>query len=204
MPLFVIVIQYNKSCQNCSLCLLETNLLKFCSMSQITQHQIPQLLFHSALGSIPTGFCAIFARVRAESFSFEHETFLEINSHRNPIYKAHWVTGMVLLASFISEMPSLFPTDYCKIQTNYILDEIPSRSMRSPPGLNTAWPFAYRAQKHCILTPTAPSEMLGCSTKNKDYRSRPSWEELWWRNSLLLPCPETLQDHTVSFWQQTK
>lgn len=75
MPLFVIVIQYNKSCQNCSLYLLETNLLKFCSTSQITQYQILQLLFHFALGSIPTGFCAVFARVRAESFGFEHEIF---------------------------------------------------------------------------------------------------------------------------------
>lgn len=138
MPLFVILIQRNNSCQNCSLCLLVTNLLKFCSMSQIAQHQILQLLFPSALGSIPTGFCVSFARIRAESFNFEHQSVLEIKSHRNPIYKACWVTGMVLLANFISEMPSSFLTDYCKIQTNYILDEIPLRSMRSPPRLNSA------------------------------------------------------------------
>lgn len=141
MPLFVTVIQYNKSCQNCSLFSLETNLLKFCSMSQIIQHQILQLLFHFALGTIHTGFCVIFVQVRAESFKFWTWDFFRNKQHRNPIYKEHWVTGMVLLVSFISEMSSLFPSDYCKIQTNYILDEILSRSMRSLLGLNTAWPF---------------------------------------------------------------
>lgn len=136
MPLFVTIIQYNKSCQNCSLCSLETNLLKFCSMSQITQHQILQLLFHFALGTIHTGFCAIFAQERAVSFRFWTWDFFRNKQHRNPIYKEHWVTGMVLLVSFISEMSCLFPSDYCKIQTNYILDEILSRSMRSLSGLN--------------------------------------------------------------------
>lgn len=135
MPLFVTIIQYNKSCQNCSLCSLETNLLKFCSMSQITQHQILQLLFHFALGTILTGFYAIFAQVRAESFRVWTWDFFRNKQHRNPIYKEHWVTGMVLLLSFISEMSSLFPSDYCKIQTNYTL-EILSRSMRSLSGLN--------------------------------------------------------------------
>lgn len=136
MPLFVTVIQYNKSCQNCSLCSLETNLLKFCSMSQITQHQILQLLFHFALGTIHTGFCAIFAQVGTESFRFWTWDCLKNKQHRNPIYREHWVAGMVLLVSFISEMSSLFPSDYCKIQTNYILDEILSRSMRSLSGLS--------------------------------------------------------------------
>lgn len=126
---------------------------------------------------------------------FEHETFFRNKQHRNPIYKEHWMTGMVLLVSFISEMSSLFPSDYCKIHTNYILDEILSRSMRSLSGLNTAWPFLYKVQKHCILMPTTLSEMLVCSTKNKDYRSLPSW--VWWSNSQLLPCPETPAPHCV-------
>lgn len=108
MPLFVTVIQYNKSCQNCSLCSLETNLLKFCSMSQITQHQILQLLFHFALGTIHTGFFAIFAQVRAESFRVWTWDFFRNKQHRNPFYKEHRVTGMVLLVSFISEMEAYF------------------------------------------------------------------------------------------------
>lgn len=191
MPLFVTVIQYNKSCQNCSLCSLETNLLKFCSMSQITQHQILQLLFHFALGTIHTGFFATFAQ--GWKFQVLNMRFFRNKQHRSPIYKEHWVTGMVLLVSFISEMSSLFPSDYCKTQTNYILDEILSRTMRSLSGLNTAWPFLYRVQKRYILVPTTLSEMLVCSTKNKDYRSLPSWEEFWWSNSVITLSKDRLE-----------